>query len=140
MPFAGYKNFADCLRKVRASGKSKESAQRICGSLYWKYEGKRKSAQLLDETVLEVLKGSKTSFVIQSLIFPKKYWNKQSALKWASSHNFKSSTVRETGDSWRVRQRSPEDFQFFRTLCLTPSHLKSSDTACRVKAVGGRLK
>lgn len=37
-PFAGFKNFDDCLRKMKEQGYDEESAKRICGKLYWKYE------------------------------------------------------------------------------------------------------
>ena len=40
MPFAGYKDFKDCVEKQVAKGKSKESAQKICGALQAKVEKK----------------------------------------------------------------------------------------------------
>lgn len=41
MPFAGFKNFDECLRKIMKDGKSKLSAQKICGSLQSKHENKK---------------------------------------------------------------------------------------------------
>lgn len=42
-PFAGFKNFDDCLKKVKEQGYDDDSAHRICGKLYWEHEGKDKS-------------------------------------------------------------------------------------------------
>lgn len=78
-------------------------------------------------------------FVTQTLIFPKDKWDSVSAAKkWARDHDYKDD-VDETEDSWRMRQRSPGDFERLRTICINPG----TDTAlndCNVKAVGGPLK
>ena len=42
-PFAGFKNFDDCVKKMKERGYDDESAHRICGYLYWKYERGRKN-------------------------------------------------------------------------------------------------
>jgi hypothetical protein len=39
MPFAGFKDWKDSMEKLQANGYSKESAQKIAGSLKAKYEG-----------------------------------------------------------------------------------------------------
>ena len=40
MPFAGYKDWDDCIAKQKAKGYSQERADRICGFLKHKFEGK----------------------------------------------------------------------------------------------------
>jgi len=40
MPFAGYENFDACTAHQMKKGKSKESANKICGALQSKIEGK----------------------------------------------------------------------------------------------------
>lgn len=73
------------------------------------------------------------SMVIQTLIFSKStFKTSEEAKKWASSHKFKSGNVRETGDSWRLQQRPPEEFDSatFRTVSITDG----------VTAVMGKLK
>jgi len=37
-PFAGFKNFDECVDTMRKRGYDKDSARRICGWLYWRYE------------------------------------------------------------------------------------------------------
>lgn len=80
-------------------------------------------------------------FEIQTLIFPKSHWDSaDDAVKWAKDHGFKSSKVDETGVSFRLRQKDPDDFQRMRTICLDPRDEEPSSDKCRVKAVGGPLK
>jgi len=70
---------------------------------------------------------------IQTLIFLKeKFKTAEAAKKWAADHDFKSDKVDETKDSFRLRQKDPEDFDSnsFRTIDLEEG----------VKAVIGRLK
>jgi len=39
LPFAGFKDFDECLKQMKKDGHSEESAGNICGALYKKYEG-----------------------------------------------------------------------------------------------------
>lgn len=39
LPFAGFKDFDDCMTKVKEEGHSEESAGNICGALYKEYHG-----------------------------------------------------------------------------------------------------
>ena len=39
LPFAGFKDFDACVKKMKKDGHSKESAENICGALKHKYEG-----------------------------------------------------------------------------------------------------
>lgn len=75
---------------------------------------------------------SKQSAEVQTLIFSKEVFSEQEAVDWAKEHDFKADKVDETDDSYRLRQRSPEDFQdeSFRTIELDDG----------IKAVVGRLK
>lgn len=77
--------------------------------------------------------GAADSMVVQTLIFSKdSFKTKEEAAKWAQEHNFRSDKVDETSDSFRLRQRDPNDFDdtSFRTIDLTDG----------VKAVVGKLK
>jgi len=67
--------------------------------------------------VIGRLKG-KTSTTVQTVVFDKKRWTKAQAAKWLKDNGFKAVTVRETGNSYRFRQRPPEDFEqkSFRTI------------------------
>lgn len=79
-------------------------------------------------------------FEIQTLICPKDKWESLDAVKeWLRDHNYRTDKLDETEDSWRFRQRDPDDFERLRTICINPG----TDTAledCKVKAVGGPLK
>ena len=67
---------------------------------------------------------------IQTLIFSKKHFTRESVVKWARDHDFHSGKVDETSTSFRLRQKEPGDFiqGSFRTIELTTG----------VKAVIGR--
>ena len=82
------------------------------------------------DSVLEKQKAGSTT--IQTLIFSKEKFTRTQATAWASSHNFKSSDVDETGNSYRLRQKPPGNFQpnSYRTISLTDG----------VQAVIGKLK
>lgn len=73
------------------------------------------------------------STVIQTLIFDKKVFKTQAeATEWASDHGFRIDKVDDTEGSFRIRQRSPEEFieDSFRTI----------DIRRGVKAVIGKLR
>ena len=68
---------------------------------------------------------------IQTLIFSNAEFSKEQAMKWAKDHQMKAG-VDETGDSFRLRQKDPGNFDpnSFRTIELTKG----------IKAVVGHLK
>jgi len=72
------------------------------------------------------------STTVQTLIFDKEKFTKQQAIDWAEEHDFKSDGVDETEDSYRIRQRDPDEFieDSFRTIELDDG----------IKAVIGKLK
>ena len=71
--------------------------------------------------------------VVQTLILSKdKFKSVESARAWVKDHDFKSGGVDETDDSYRFRQRDPDNF--------IPGSFKTFDVTDGVKAVGGRLK
>ncbi len=48
---------------------------------------------------------------VQTLIFDKKEFPKRSdATKWAKAHGFRTDKVDETENSFRLRQKNPNDF------------------------------
>lgn len=70
---------------------------------------------------------------VQSLIFAKsEFERRSSAVSWAKNHDFLFRDVDETGQSFRLRQRHPDDFdqKTLRTISLSKG----------VDAVIGRLK
>ena len=54
MPIGPYKDFAACVAAQQRKGKSKESAQKICGALKKKIEG-----QKVEEWAESILKSKK---------------------------------------------------------------------------------
>lgn len=84
-----------------------------------------------DETI-EVSKQEDDSTLIQTLIFSKEDYTEEEAKEWAKAHDFRADKVDETEDSYRLRQKDPEDFEegSFRTIDLTDG----------VRAVIGKLK
>jgi hypothetical protein len=66
MPFAGYKDFADCVQKQIAKKKDKASADKICGSIKHKVEDtKQLEADILK---LEIQKDTFIMELTKSLI------------------------------------------------------------------------
>lgn len=59
--------------------------------------------------------------VLQSVIFNKRYFTKESAREWLRIHNLKSSSIEETDSFFRFRQRNPSEFDenSFRTVKIT---------------------
>ncbi|MCX7611852.1 MAG: phage portal protein [Ignavibacterium sp.] len=78
------------------------------------------------------MKQEEDGLKIQTLIFSKKYFTLEEAKKWIEEHGFVDNGVDETENSYRFRQRDPEDFdpESFRTITI--------DTG--IKAVVGKLK
>jgi len=78
------------------------------------------------------LKAAPKPTEVQTLIFDKEKFSKAEAKAWAKDHDFKADKVDETGDSYRLRQADPGEFEddSFRTVELTSG----------VKAVVGKRK
>jgi hypothetical protein len=86
----------------------------------------------LDATLGDLGKADKEPTTVQTLIFAKDKFNSSEAAKsWASEHDFKSSKVDETEDSYRLRQRDPEEFK---------DQSKTVELKDGVQAVIGHLK
>lgn len=56
MPIGPYDDFAGCQEAQIHKGKSKSSAKKICGKLYWKTHGKKKGMELLKEDFNDIKK------------------------------------------------------------------------------------
>lgn len=65
MPFAGFSNWEDCIKEQIKKGKSKESAEKICGKLKDKYENKTEiksysfTSEPMNYEVVETKEGKK---------------------------------------------------------------------------------
>lgn len=55
---------------------------------------------------------------VQTLLFPRLFWNRRDAASWARKHGFRASTPDVTDEYIRFRQEDPEQFQksSFRTI------------------------
>ena len=82
------------------------------------------------ENELKKMEQDQDSFVIQTLIFSKEKFTKKEAINWAKDNNFKHGSIDETEESFRLRQRNPDDFIRMRTIEIKKG----------IKAVGGPLK
>jgi len=73
--------------------------------------------KLLESTKKDTAKAAPAE--IQSLIMSKETFpTAAAAKKWATDHDFRADKVDETGDSFRLRQADPGDFQRLRTITL----------------------
>jgi hypothetical protein len=61
-----------------------------------------------------------SSMKVQTLIFSKDKFSKKSAVKWAKSHGFTAAKVDEKENTYRLRQRDPDEFETFRTISFKP--------------------
>jgi HK97 family phage prohead protease len=104
-------------------------------------DGKGSPDITLAQVQLKLAAQWKQAFEVQTLIFPKAHWDSAQECKdWAKEHDFKTGDVDETEESWRLRQRDPDDFSRMRTICINPSDAEPGSDDCKVKAVGGPLK
>lgn len=76
----------------------------------------------------------KESTEVQTIIFSKSKFSKQEARNWLKEHDFESSSIDETSESFRARQESPGSFKTksFRIITL--------DEPQNIRAVVGRPK
>lgn len=141
------KSFVDrCIPQVIKEGTAKDGTQgsAICHSMWRQHQKKQRAFDNIDTMVLDVFgtfeeyrafaaQNGRPDTHVQTLIMAKsKFPTRASAKSWAKANNFKSDTVRETTNSWRLRQRPPEDFiqTSFRIITMTSG----------VKSVIGHLK
>lgn len=61
-----------------------------------------------------------SSMKVQTLIFSKDKFSRKSAVKWAKSHGFTAAKVDEKENTFRLRQRDPDEFETFRTITFKP--------------------
>jgi hypothetical protein len=69
---------------------------------------------------------------VQTLIFSKSDFTKDEVLAWAKDHKLGADKIDETEDSYRVRQKDPNDFE--------PDSFRTIDITKGVKAVIGKPK
>lgn len=67
MPFAGFKDFGDCMNKLKSKYPKKKTRQKVCGSLQAKHENKKHELETLKQEIAkekkffeEIGKGLKT--------------------------------------------------------------------------------
>lgn len=67
---------------------------------------------------MKLYKSKSTS--VQTLLFPRLFWDRRSAASWARKHGFRASTPDVTEEYIRLRQENPDQFQpkSFRTINL----------------------
>lgn len=58
-------------------------------------------------------------FIMQTIIFDKKFFSKQSAFDFLKRHNLKRYKIDETSNTYRFRQQNPGKFTRFFTKELT---------------------
>lgn len=128
-PRESKKDFVNrCVPIVIKEGTAKDGSQgsAICNSIWEDHQKNKGEAMGFDA------QDDRKPTSAQTLIFSKKNFpTKESALSWAKENHFNSDTIRETTNSWRIRQRPPSDF------AQTSFRLKSFMTG--VSAVVGHL-
>lgn len=81
------------------------------------------------KAVVGHVKGESTT-TVQTIIFsPKDDWSVEEAKAWLSDHDLKSGKVDETEDSYRFRQRDPQDFDegSFKTIPFKGGKISHGD-------------
>jgi hypothetical protein len=77
--------------------------------------------RLITVSELRTFAGKQEPTTIQTLIFSKEIFSREEAVAWAKEHDFHANKVDETENTFRLRQREPNEFQegSFRTIELT---------------------
>jgi len=80
------------------------------GTCYTYTAGDEESRERAKEKAIEQGQAihANESSKVQALIFDKTKFTKVSALNWARSHDFNYNTIRETKNTYRIRQFPPE--------------------------------
>lgn len=122
-----------CVERLIGKGYPESSALPICRTSL----GMSKHGEDEDEYIKRAEKLAEEDYqrkptTVQSLIFPRAKYGRSEAIKWVKDHDYKSSSVEETEDSFRLQQRSVDDFNqgSFRTI----------DLGDGIKTVIGHLK
>lgn len=138
------KNFVNrCVPIVIREGTAKDGTQgsAICHSMYRQHQRRARGEAFTfdgdyvagDGYMLDVFVSSAEYFMyeaaagrspttVQTLIMSKtRFKTKAEAKTWAQEHGFKNDDVRETSQSWRLRQKQPSEFNqtSFRILAMT---------------------
>ena len=129
-----------CIPIVIREGTARDGSQgnAICNSIWDDHQKEKRAKEPLEgewseQQIIELAQEGRKPTTVQTLIMSKSQFStRESALNWAKQHGFKSETIRETSNSWRIRQRPPSDFiqTSFRVTNLTNG----------VNAVIGHLK
>lgn len=102
------------------------------GGDYWEGIGAPDQADI-DEAPAATELEKREPAAIQTLIFDKGTFDREQAIAWVGAHDFdQHKAPDETGDSWRIRQRDPGDFE--------SSTLRTMEIRPGVKAVVGQLR
>jgi hypothetical protein len=137
---------ARCVPQVIKEGTAKDGAQgnAVCHSMWREHQKKKRAMAEPNAMVLDVFgafeeyqafeaQEGRPKTHVQTLIMAKsRFPTRASAKKWAKDNGFKGDTVRETTNSWRLRQRPPEDF--------IQTSFKIVNMTTGVQAVIGHLK
>lgn len=136
-PGESQKNYIDrCIPFVMKEGTAKNGSQAnaICNSMWKDHQKKRAEAgwpndlcvfdifdTFAEYQLFEAAVGRKPTETQTLILSKSRFSTSASAKAWAKRHNFKTDTIRETNESWRIRQRPPEDFvqTTFRTITLS---------------------
>ena len=127
---------ARCIPIVIKDGTAKDGRQAsaVCHSMYKDHKKKQAESGLPDNFFILNIWDSYASWVefeaaqgrqstkVQTLIFNKsKFPTRESAKNWAKEHGFLTETIRETTNSWRIRQRTDTEFKSvsFKTIQMT---------------------
>ena len=140
------------LREPKHKGMKPNQAAAICHSLF-----KENKSGALDTTLLEVpmlvegkevfvslyestdaylqhmdAKEGRSATTVQTLLMDKsRFPTKNDVRAWTKERGFKSDTIREVRNTWRVRQRAPEEF--------SQSSFKVSQMSRGVRSILGTL-
>lgn len=79
-----------------------------------KVEGVKQTKKVSIKQEVDVPSGTQ----IQTIVFAKENFTLEQATQWAEDHGFRTDKVDETEESYRIRQRPPQDFEddTFRTI------------------------
>lgn len=88
----------------------------VAGALAYHFKSAAHGSRLLALGAGEAGKSS----VVQSLLFPRSSYTKQTAALWARSHGFRADKIDVTARHIRIRQRSPSSLERMRTIHMGP--------------------
>jgi len=122
------------LKEPKHKGMKPDRASAMCHSMFKDHQRGAMECETLPGTFVMLwdsaelylqqldAQAGRSSTTAQTLVMSKKRFpTRDSAKTWAKDKGFSSATVRETTNSWRLRQRPPEDFaqDSFRVIQMT---------------------